>query len=94
MRVELSPFVEQDLQEIADYIALDNPTRALSFVEELERAIQHIAENPLVYRLRPDAGRGVRIAIYSRYLILFRVVGDVVFVGRVVSGARDLSKLR
>jgi len=93
MRVELSPFVEQDLQNIADYIALHNPMRALSFVEELERAIQHIAENPLVYRLRPDAGRDVRVAIYGRYLILFRVAGDVVFIGRVVNGARDLARL-
>lgn len=93
MKVELSRFVRSDLQEIADYIALHNPTRALSFVEELERVIWDTGENPLIHRLRPDIAPGVRVAVYNRYLILFRIQGDVVYVGRVLNGARNLSKV-
>jgi len=93
VRVELSRFIEWDLLDIGDYIARHNPTRALSFVEELEREIHRIGDNPLVYQLRPDAGPDARAAVYGRYLILFRIVNEVVYVERVVSGYRDLAKL-
>lgn len=35
MRVELSSFIETDLEVIADYIAQDNPVRALTFIQEI-----------------------------------------------------------
>jgi toxin ParE1/3/4 len=35
MRVVISPLAERDLEAIGDYIAEDNPARALSFVAEL-----------------------------------------------------------
>ena len=35
MRLNFTPMAEQDLEAIADYIAADNPGRALSFVREL-----------------------------------------------------------
>ena len=34
MRVDISPLAERDLETIGDYIAHDNPPRALSFVAE------------------------------------------------------------
>lgn len=36
MRVVFSPKIESDLESIADYIALDNPSRALTFIEEIK----------------------------------------------------------
>jgi plasmid stabilization system protein ParE len=35
--LRFSPAAERDLEEIADYIAQDNPQRALSFVVELRQ---------------------------------------------------------
>lgn len=35
MRLLFAPLAEQDLESIADYIAADNPRRAVSFIEEL-----------------------------------------------------------
>ena len=35
MRVTLSPLAERDLEGIGDYIAADNPPRALSLIAEL-----------------------------------------------------------
>ena len=35
MRPTLSPLAEYDLESIGDYIAKNNPRRALSFVKEL-----------------------------------------------------------
>jgi plasmid stabilization system protein ParE len=37
MRVLLSPAAERDLEAIGDYIAEDNPARALTFIGEIRR---------------------------------------------------------
>ena len=44
MRVELSGFVERDLEEIADWIAEDNPLRAVTFIQEIREAFRRIGE--------------------------------------------------
>jgi plasmid stabilization system protein ParE len=93
MRLELSRFVEGDLEAIADYIAQDNPARAQSFIQEIGEQIRAIGRNPLLYQLRPDIGEAARITIVGRYLILFRVVGKVVRIERIVYGSRDLLAL-
>jgi toxin ParE1/3/4 len=73
MRLELSSFVEGDLDTIADYIAQDNPTPAVSFLREI--------------------GEGARMAIVGPYVILFRTMGEIVRIERVVYGGRDLLAL-
>ena len=93
MRIELSSFIESDLEEIADYIALDNPGRALSFIHEMRAKFRLIAQNPMLYRLRPEIGEEARLAVMGNYVILFHIVGRVVRIERVVYGGRDLADL-
>jgi toxin ParE1/3/4 len=90
MRLELSSFVEADLDTIADYIAQDNPTRAVSFLREIRAQILKVGQNPLLCQLRPEIGDGARMAIVGRYVILFRTIADTVRIERVVYGGRDL----
>lgn len=35
MRLHFTPQAEIDLEEIGDYIALDNPARAVTFIQEV-----------------------------------------------------------
>lgn len=93
MRIELSPFVEGDLVAIADYIAQDNPRRAVEFIREIREEIRRIGKNPLLYRLRPEIGEEARLAIVGRYVILFRIKSKIVRIERVVFGGRDLPLL-
>ena len=93
MRLELSSFVEGDLDTIADYIAQDNPTRAVSFLREIAAQILAVGQSPLLYQLRPEIGEGARMAIVGRYVILFRAMGETVRIERVVYGGRDLLAL-
>jgi len=93
MRVEFSDHIEGDLEEIADYIALDNPRRAVTFIREIRAAIHRIAEGPQLYQLRPDIGEEARLAVVGRYVILFWIDDDVVRVERVVQGNRLLPML-
>ena len=93
MRLEFSRFVEGDLEAIGDYIAQDNPKRAVSFIREMRERIRAVGENPLIYRVRPEIGRDARMAVVGRYVILFRVAGEIVRIERVVYGGRDLLAL-
>jgi toxin ParE1/3/4 len=60
MRVDISPLAERDLEAIGDYIASDNPLRALSFVAELRTLCAKIAKAPRAYRARPELGKDIR----------------------------------
>lgn len=93
MRLEFSRYVESDLDAIAEFIAQDNPQRAVEFIREIWRKIIKVGEQPLAYRLRPEIGGAARLAVVRRYVILFRVIGEVVRIERVVYGGRDLPAL-
>jgi toxin ParE1/3/4 len=94
MRLELSRFVESDLDAIASFIAEDNPHRAVSFIREIRDKFRFIAQHPLVYQLRHEIGDSARVAVHGRYIILFRVTGESVRIERVVYGSRDLPNLQ
>ncbi|HJU19356.1 MAG TPA: type II toxin-antitoxin system RelE/ParE family toxin [Stellaceae bacterium] len=90
-----SPRAAADLDEIAAYIARDNPGRAATFIDELEAQCKAVARAPLNYPAREDLAAGVRMAVFRRYLILFRELPqtNVVRIERVVHGARNLRHL-
>ncbi len=56
MRPAFTSLAEQDLEAIADYIAVDDPVRALGFMREL-RAGHYV----IVFEADPDAVLIVRI---------------------------------
>ncbi|MGH7210518.1 MAG: type II toxin-antitoxin system RelE/ParE family toxin [Acetobacteraceae bacterium] len=94
-RLLLSPRAVTDLEDIAAYIARDNPLRAAAFVNELEARCAAVARDPLSYPTREDLASELRVAVHGRYLVLFHASadGDAVRVERVVHGARDLRRL-
>jgi len=87
-RLVFSPRASADLEEIGDYIARENPARAISFVEELREHCGAILVAPASYAPREELGAGVRMAIHGRYLILFRANVDVVRRERIRHSAR------
>ena len=93
MRLELSRYIESDLEAIAEFIAEDNPRRAITFIREIRQKIDRIAEHPLAHQLRPDIGNQARLAVVGRYVILFRTFDETVRIERVVYGGRDLPHL-
>jgi toxin ParE1/3/4 len=93
VRIEVSSLVEGDLDEIADYIAQDNPRWALSFLREIREQILALGRRPLRFRLRTELEEDARVALVGRYGILFRIHDDAVRVERVVYVAHDLLAL-
>ena len=90
MQIELSRYIEEDLDVIADFIAQDNPQRAVTFIQDIRRKFYNIQREPLIYRLRPDIGEDARMATVGNYAILFRIMGNVVRIERIVYGSRNL----
>ncbi len=93
MRVELSAYVETDLDEIATYIAADHPARAVTFLDEIETLFKRIGEHPRIYQLRQDIRPDVRLASHGRYVIMFRILTDQVLIERVIHGSRHLGSV-
>ncbi len=89
-RLEFLPQAESDLETIGDYIAQDNPRRAMTFVRELRRQCRKITEAPQAYRPRPELGKGLRSCAYGNYLVFFFEEPGLVRIVRVLHGAMDL----
>ena len=92
IRVDLTPLAERDLEAIGDYIALDDPLRTVTFVEELRQATEVLATFPKAFPVVPGyEERDVRFHTYGRYVIYYRVVADGarVVVLRVLNAAQD-----
>jgi toxin ParE1/3/4 len=93
MRFRFSRRAEADLEEIADYIARDNPARAVTYIRELRDHCRGLVKFPEARRLRPELGEGVRLSVFGNYVVLYVVHPDLLEIRRVVHGARDLADI-
>lgn len=91
--VVLSLMAEADLETIADYIALDNPSRALSFVKELRKICLDLSLFPNAYSSFPELGENVRVMPYKNYMVLYHGLECSVSIERILHGARDIMNL-
>jgi toxin ParE1/3/4 len=82
-----------DLQQIARYIARDNPGRAKSFIGELRVQCSRLIAQPLLGISREDYAKGVRMITHGRYLIFYCVIANDVHIERVLHSARDIGRL-
>ena len=90
MRLLFAPLAIADLEEIGDYIALDNPPWALSFVQELPAQCRKILDNPLAFPTREDLAPGLRVLQYGQYSVFYRPMDPTVRIERILHGARDV----
>ena len=94
MILRLSAQAERDLEHVGDWIARDNPARAITFIEEIRRACIDLTDFPerfpLVARYE---SQGVRHRAIGNYLIFYRVEPGKVVILHVLHGARDYSAI-
>jgi toxin ParE1/3/4 len=90
MRLAFADAAERELEAIGDYIALENPVRALSFIRELRKDCDRLATMPerhlLIARYRNS---GIRRRVYGSYLIFYRIEGETVQILHILHGAMD-----
>jgi toxin ParE1/3/4 len=87
----LSPESLQDLQEIWDFIALDNITAADNLEDEFFEAFERLARRPGMGHTRSDLSeREVRFWPVGSYRIVYRTVPTTLQIVAVLHGARDV----
>lgn len=91
--ISLTVAARQDLLAIWDYIATDNMAAADRVLDALDARIQLLADHPLLGPSRPDIAPDLRYLVSDNYLILYRVLPDVVEIVRILHGARNLTAI-
>jgi plasmid stabilization system protein ParE len=92
--VRITSAAEADLEAIADWIARDSPSRALTFVAELRDACVTLADLPESYALVPRyEASGVRRRVHGNYLIFYCIDNERIDVLHVLHGARDYESI-
>jgi toxin ParE1/3/4 len=62
-----------DLENIHNYIALDNPLRAKTYIDEIKLKIAHLADFPLMGEANSLHNRDERFLIYDKYKIYYSI---------------------
>jgi toxin ParE1/3/4 len=93
-RLVLAPEARNDLQEIYDHIAKDNPSAARRVLTRLRDLARMLAGAPAMGRNRPELGPNIRSFVADRYVIFYRPSRPAgIEVVRVLHGARDVDAL-
>lgn len=94
MKIVYAPRARRDLNDIALYIARDNPDRAQSFVAELRGKVQGLREWPERFPLIPRwASEGLRRCHHGHYAIVYRADSTRVSIVRIFHTAQDYEPL-
>ena len=96
--VQLTDDAVRDLEEICDYIEQhDAPGKADHVLEQIERAFGSLAKNPrrgnYPKELLDIGIREYREIFFKPYRIIYRVMGNNVYVLVIADGRRDMQTL-
>lgn len=83
----------QDLEEIYDYIALDNIEAAERLKDRFKKCWTAASENPGIGRKRDQWLPGLRSVREGNYMIIYRQIAVGVEIVRILHGARDIESL-
>jgi toxin ParE1/3/4 len=91
LKLRWSQKAQDDLVEIALYIAQDNPKTARAWVKRLRERARQAAASPLAGRYVPERRREhIREVFLRSYRIIYRIQGAEVLILTVLEGHRLL----
>lgn len=98
LEVRLTPDAERDLESIYDYIAeFDSRARANHVLDRLLKTVEGLAtfpergSNPR--ELRTLGIREYRQVFFKPYRLIYRIIGQQVFIVLIADGRRDMQTL-
>ena len=95
-QIHLLRIAEEDFTEIISYISADNPAAADSLANKIEKNLELISGNPNPGRIPRDEeirNLGYRYLIVQNYLIFYTIEDKIIFIHRILHGARDFRTL-
>jgi toxin ParE1/3/4 len=86
---------EEDLEEIADFIAKDSVNRALSYLEKMQKSIELIAKNPHIGIAcrEKKIDLDCRVWIFESYLVFYKVLENAILILRVLHSSVNYKKI-
>jgi toxin ParE1/3/4 len=87
---------EDDLSEIINYIAADRPSAADTLVTKIEKNLNLLSKNPQLGRIPNEEelmSLGYRYLVVQNYLIFYTLEEQVIYIHRILHGARDYLNL-
>lgn len=89
-KVEFTKSALSDLDNIYDYIAENNQNAAISFMGELFKKFQLLADNKTIGRLRQNVMLDLRSFPHKKYVIFYFPTDEGIEIFRVIHGSRDI----
>ena len=80
MKIVWSPTAQNKIKEILEYISEDNPGAAIHLIDEFERKVENLKENPESGRVVLEtANPGIReLVVHENYGIIYEIGNDVI----------------
>lgn len=91
-RVIIQPRAQADVDEIWTYIAQRNHQAADRLSDRIVERFEMLGRQPLIGESAGHISPGLRRVVEGQYVIYYEIEADVVFIRRVLHGARDLSQ--
>ncbi|WP_407673054.1 type II toxin-antitoxin system RelE/ParE family toxin [Novosphingobium beihaiensis] len=89
LKLVLTDTARRDLDDIFDYIALDDPHAAESFIRRIYEKCLTLTASPFIGAPRGELREGLRAQFLGRYVIYYMAGEDELQIMRVLNGARD-----
>ncbi|RLD16286.1 type II toxin-antitoxin system RelE/ParE family toxin [candidate division KSB1 bacterium] len=91
MKITWSPRSKSQLNDIAEYIALDKPTAAYRWLENLFKAVEKLELFPKSGRKVPEFNQeDIREIIFGNYRIIYKIKEDEIIIASVRHGKQLL----
>jgi toxin ParE1/3/4 len=94
--IRLLQAAQEDFKEIITYIALDNPSAAEAIADKIEKSLSNLSTYPLIGKIPNEeelATMGYRFLVVQNYLIFYTIEDQIIWVHRIIHGAREFLSL-
>jgi addiction module RelE/StbE family toxin len=91
MKISFEPVARDELNDIFEWIAKDNPDAAYKLIARIEEKVTRLAAPNLAHMGRPGLIEGTRELVEYPYIVVYRVDDrrqEIVIIA-IVHGARD-----
>lgn len=96
MKLRINPLVAEDLKNIKDYIAEDNPDAARETIQEIYKQFEDVEQFPYIgadLSKRVSFKTDYKYVINGNYVILYKVGREYVEIYRVVNRFQDITRI-
>lgn len=94
LRLEYRPAALADLDAIYDFIAPENPRRALSFIEDIRSRCRMLCVHPQLGPAHEDLALGIRIyPMRGRVVVAYRIAPNAIQIVRVFYGGQEYAAI-